>query len=236
MLDRRRENLELMDLPNPNPAEIRLAILEIEKINRLLGGFNQTIHDLVPFIKEETLDGEGKSILIQDWGCGSGDLLRKLESWSKKRQYNLALIGYDKDPETLQYAKEQSQNYSLILECKDVLLNVESCVADIVCSCLFTHHFTDEAWIELIQAMYLTCRKAVIINDLHRHPIAYYAIAWLTKVFAKSYMVKYDAPLSVAKGFKRKELEKLLIKAGFENYQIKWHWAFRWSIIIYKLK
>ena len=54
----------------------------------------------------------------------------------------------------------------------------------------------------------------------------------LTRLFSRSYLVKHDAPLSVLRGFKKKELEELLNKAGILNYTIHWKWAFRWLVIV----
>jgi len=47
-------------------------------------------------------------------------------------------------------------------------------------------------------------------------------------------LVKNDAPLSVLRGFSRRELEILLIKADIKNYKISWKWAFRWLILVEK--
>jgi hypothetical protein len=69
------------------------------------------------------------------------------------------------------------------------------------------------------------------INDLHRHPLAYHSIKWITKIFSKSYLVKNDAPLSVLRGFKRKEWKGLFQQAGIDNYELQWKWAFRWLIV-----
>ena len=105
---------------------------------------------------------------------------------------------------------------------------------DVVISTLFTHHFDDKSWIELITNMYFSARKAVIINDIHRHSLAYYSINFLTGLFSKSEMVKNDAGLSVLRSFKKSELISLLSQAGIRNYKIRWKWAFRWQVIIYK--
>jgi hypothetical protein len=73
------------------------------------------------------------------------------------------------------------------------------------------------------------------INDLHRHPFAYYSIKWLTGLFSKSYLVKNDAPLSVLRGFKRKELEMFNVQCSILNARLKWKWAFRWLLIAYNV-
>ncbi len=73
--------------------------------------------------------------------------------------------------------------------------------------------------------------KGFFINDLHRHPLAYYSIKLLTTVFSKSYLVKNDAPLSVARGFKASEWKKILKSAGINNYRVNWKWAFRHLVV-----
>ncbi len=45
-------------------------------------------------------------------------------------------------------------------------------------------------------------------------------------------MVKYDAPLSVLRAFKKQELIEILNKAGIRDYAIRWQWAFRWQVIV----
>lgn len=228
-LKKRSRELEIMDLPNPNPREIRLAIQEIETINRLLGGFNQTLEDLENFMDPS------KTLEIQDWGCGSGDMLRKIAHWAKKKKQAVVLNGWDIDSETLEYARERSRGFHINYIQADVLApEIKENSTDIVCSCLFTHHFTNEDWIKLVQKMLFVSKRGVIINDLHRHPLAYYSIKFLTRIFAKSYMVQNDAALSVAKGFKKAELIYLLDEAGIKTYKIRWKWAFRWSLVLFK--
>jgi hypothetical protein len=45
-------------------------------------------------------------------------------------------------------------------------------------------------------------------------------------------MVKYDAPLSVLRAFRKKELIGILQAAGITRYTLRWMWAFRWQIIV----
>jgi hypothetical protein len=73
---------------------------------------------------------------------------------------------------------------------------------------------------------------AVIINDLHRHLLAYYSIKYLTRWLGGSRLVQNDAPLSVARAFTRADWQRLLAQAGIERYELRWCWAFRWQVII----
>jgi hypothetical protein len=103
---------------------------------------------------------------------------------------------------------------------------------DILFSSLFCHHFTEEQLTDMFRWMRARSAIGFFINDLHRHPLAYYAIRILTVLFSRSYLVKNDAPLSVLKGFKRKELKTILEKAGISHYTIRRQWAFRWLVIV----
>ncbi|MEO6522540.1 MAG: methyltransferase domain-containing protein [Mucilaginibacter sp.] len=105
---------------------------------------------------------------------------------------------------------------------------------DVVFSSLFTHHFADEEWIVLVKKMVDSSKKAVIITDLHRHWLLYYAIIFIAYTFTKSKMARFDGPLSVKRSFKKHELVNLLQQSGLTNYKIEWKWAFRWQVIIYK--
>ena len=76
-------------------------------------------------------------------------------------------------------------------------------------------------------------RVSIILNDLHRHWLAYYSIAWLTRWFSRSYLVKHDAKLSVWRAFHRHELTRIIADAGFTDFRIRWRWAFRWEVVIF---
>ncbi len=91
---------------------------------------------------------------------------------------------------------------------------------DIIFSSLFCHHFTDEELVEMLQWMETNSEIGFFINDLHRHSMAYHFIKIMSRLFSKSYLVKNDAPLSVLRGFKKKEWKKIFRKARISNYSI----------------
>ncbi len=46
-------------------------------------------------------------------------------------------------------------------------------------------------------------------------------------------MVKFDAPLSVLRAFKKEELENILTDATISKFKIDWKWAFRWRVLAF---
>jgi 2-polyprenyl-3-methyl-5-hydroxy-6-metoxy-1,4-benzoquinol methylase len=202
---------------------------ELEVVNKLLGGYSVFFD---AFKKLRLQDG----MTISDWGCGGGDSLRVLAAWARKKNLKLNFVGVDATATAVEYARRKASTFPEISFIHaDVLsedLNKDQ--FDVVISSLFTHHFENESWIALIKRMLDCSRYAVIVNDLNRHWFAYHSIGVLTQLFSKSEMVKHDSKLSVLRGFTRQELEQLLSKAGIKNYQLKWKWAFRWQLILFK--
>ena len=96
---------------------------------------------------------------------------------------------------------------------------------------MFCHHFKDEELISQLQWMKENTSLGFFINDLQRNWFAYHSIKIITKSFSSSYLVKNDAPLSVARGFYKNEWIQLLEQADITNYSVKWKWAFRYLII-----
>ncbi|HET6244554.1 MAG: methyltransferase domain-containing protein [Bacteroidetes bacterium] len=221
---------ELMDNPYVPDADVRIALVEIEFINRYLGGNNLLVNALskVGFTNGTTL---------MDLGCGSGDMLRIISNFALKNKLSsYKLFGVDINPSMTSFAESRSKAFPEI-----EFINIDiwdeklfGFKPDIIINSLFCHHFDDDQLVLLIKRMYNLCGKVIIINDLHRHWFAYYAIKCLTFLFSKSYLVKYDGPLSVARALTKAEWMKLLFRAEVYNYQINWKWAWRWQIIIHK--
>src|SRR5207253_8318785 len=75
----------------------------------------------------------------------------------------------------------------------------------VVMSSLFFHHLSDEECVQVLKSMWRIARQVVLVNDLHRHPIAYFSIRVLA-AFSKSIMFRHDAPVSVLRAFTADEL------------------------------
>ncbi|MGB0430838.1 MAG: methyltransferase domain-containing protein [Bacteroidia bacterium] len=142
------------------------------------------------------------------------------------------LTGVDLLPEAINYAEKHSATYNINYIQSD-FKTLKTGEYDIAISSLFCHHLYDNDLKALIETK-LRLANFAVINDLHRHFLAYYSIKWLTAFFSRSHLVKHDACLSVARGFKRNDLKKLL--NGFDNtrYSISWIWAFRWLVVAIK--
>lgn len=219
---------ELLDGDGISFADIRQNMKELNTINTLLGGHKITIEGVKSFIDSNKLTS---AITICEIGCGGGDNLKAIEKWCIKNNIKASFIGIDFKAECIEFAQQQ---YPL-LNCRWVISDYQKVFfkndqPDIIFSSLFCHHFTEAQLITMLQWQQ-QATKGFFINDLHRNPLAYYLIKFITQIFSGSYLVKNDAPLSVARGFLKKEWKKILKDAGIKNYTINWKWAFRHLII-----
>jgi 2-polyprenyl-3-methyl-5-hydroxy-6-metoxy-1,4-benzoquinol methylase len=227
---KRSRAIEIMDDLACSGEVVAQTLRELETINYLLGGNRITLDGLGKLIKKNITE----VIEVVDVGCGSGDMLRLIWQWSQKKDVDLKLTGIDANPFIVDYASTHTQpRYNIRYRAVDIFsddFRKETC--DIVIGTLFFHHFTDEQLIAFFSQLKNQVRIGFIINDIHRHSLAYYSIKWLTRFLSRSEMVKYDAPLSVLRAFKKKELLLILRNAGIVDYTIRWMWAFRWQVIV----
>jgi len=222
---------EILDDLHCSGEAVSQNLKELDIINTLLGGNSISVNALRNILK---VTPSKKFWEVADLGCGSGDLMLKLDRVFKQHNYSVDLTGFDANPFIAEYARQHCRSHANVrIICQNILDEPLPVVYDIIHASLFLHHFSEEELVSLLQKLKPKTRVALIINDLHRHPVAYYLILWLTRFFSKSYLVKNDAALSVAKGFKKKEWINLLERAGYKSYSIKWVWAFRHQLIIY---
>lgn len=229
-LSQRSETIEIMDDLNCSGPVVDQALRELEFINKWLGGNAVTLSGLNKVLS----NCSQRQLKIADLGCGGGDMLMLISDHLKNKGFKARLTGIDANPNIIAYAEKNTIAYPEInFKSTDILsaeFRKES--FDIVFATLFFHHFTSNELIELFKHLNNTTRCGIVINDLHRHSLAYYSIKFLTKIFSKSTMVVNDAPLSVHRGFTREELEEILKGAGISSYSLKWKWAFRWQLVI----
>ncbi|NNF21385.1 MAG: methyltransferase domain-containing protein [Saprospiraceae bacterium] len=229
----RSSQIEIMDDLDISGEVIPKTLKELHTINTLLGGNHVTISGIKKLINNDHL--HSREIHIADMGCGGGDILRLVADWFKRQGIRVTLTGIDANPNIVDYARENSRGYENIKYLTGNVFEKDQSQAkyDIVLSTLFLHHFEDVESAQLLTNWKNQSRLGVVINDLHRHPLAYHSIKLLTRAFSKSYMVRNDGPISVLRAFKKDDFKRILREAGINEFSLEWNWAFRWQLLIY---
>ncbi|MBC7449702.1 MAG: methyltransferase domain-containing protein [Hymenobacteraceae bacterium] len=210
---------------------LRQNLDELEYINKWLGGYAPITRGLALLCGEWPRD---RVLRIADVGCGGGDTLRVMAAWARRRGLSVELIGIDANAFMIEYAREKcASSPEICFQQLDIFVEAFSQQSfDVVTCSLFCHHFAEETLAALLRQLAGQARRGVIVNDLHRHPLAYYSIRWLTRLLGGSYLVQHDAPLSVARAFQRADIVALCARAGVAVRRLRWHWAFRWELVV----
>lgn len=225
---KRSTEKELLDRNDIPFDDITLNMKELDVINEKLGGHRVTLQGLKTLLKNRISKDK---LYITEIGCGGGDNLRIIKQYAEANKISVRLTGVDINPECIRYAATLPDNEGIEFIEADYLHYTPAQEPDIIFSSLFCHHFSEAELVYMVKWMKENSVNGFFINDLHRHPLAYYSIKLLTRLFSKSYLVKNDAPLSVQRGFKKRDWKAIFRKAGIEDYSIRWCWAFRWLVI-----
>ena len=227
----RSSKMEIMDDFTMKGVMFRDTLDKLEIINRLLGGNKVTIEGLKELLKNQS---KTKMITIVDLGCGHGDILRDIAKFGRKNNYSFNLIGIDANFSAIEYAKELSKEYSeLTFKAIDIFSeDFKKQSYDIVLCTLFLHHFKNNELILFLKATIQKATIGIVVNDLHRHKVAYYLFKFIG-FFIKNKMIREDGLTSILRAFKKKDLEKISkqIKVYFS---VQWKWAFRYLWILKK--
>jgi len=227
----RSNDVEIMDDLSMSGPLLTDTLIKLDTINKWLGGNAITLNGVKKLIKNYP---EKREFIIIDVGCGSGDMLRNIADYGRKYGYRFKLIGVDANSFIIEHAKKRSQKYSEINYLQQDIFSEEfkELSYDIVLSTLFLHHFSEKELVSLLSKILEKTNIGVVVNDLHRHRVAYYLFKLLS-VTIKNEMVKQDGLTSILRGFKKEELEEISKQLKAKS-RIHWKWAFRYQWIIKK--
>jgi len=236
----RTDQDELMDDFTIQDERLTDALEQLRPINQLLGGYATTMEIIAPFLRAKSRSHPNQTIRILDLGTGIGDFPEYIVRWAAAQSpvINVEVVAIDANPVTVDYARSALQKRlpsnlqsKIKVEVADALaLPYDDGEFDIAIAAMFLHHFAHENAVQIVRSMQRVSKQGILINDLHRHPFAYYGIYALTRLLPAVDMVRNDAPLSVLRGFKSPELKSIAESAGLSNFSLKWRYAFRWVL------
>lgn len=229
-MSKRINRPELMDLGpgHYTEEEYRDCLYQLKKIGQYLGG------DRATFWALDQLKSAPSSIL--DVGCGGGSLTMQMAA-----RYPAAHVaGMDISREAISYANEQLLKYKPVLSNLEFVFSSSPSLEnlsqeyDILTTSLVCHHLSDEELVNFLKQACSIAKKAVIMNDLHRHRLASIGFASLVPLLFRNRLIWHDGLLSIKRSFTYKDWLFYLDAAGIHPRYCKvtWHWPFRWTVII----
>jgi SAM-dependent methyltransferase len=228
-LTHRSAALERMDDRSIGGDELAEALRQLRAINRALGSAWPTLEGVLRLWRAA---GKPNQLSILDIGAGSGDINRLLLAWATRRGIAMRITLVDIHPETCAAAAAYYMHEPRVqVVCGDVM-HLGVGVADIVTAALFAHHFASEQLPDLFTALTRAARIGVVVNDLHRHRLAWAGIWVATRMLSRNRMICHDAPLSVQRGFRAADLRQLRAAPGLARLNYTWRPFFRYLITL----
>ena len=209
---------EMMDLPGNPRAVFEEDLANLRALNRHLGGYRTALRGLQELIDDEKL----AKFSLLDVGTGSGDIPAVMADWARRRGITARFTALETESVTAATASRQTRAYPEIhlVRGDGSAPPFETASFDFVLASQFLHHFSEDGIIGLLRTWSDIARRAIIVSDLVRHPLAYYGIRVLTRLLTRNVMTLTDAPLSVRRAFTFSEWRNLFRRAGVGPVQV----------------
>ena len=226
--ERARED-ELMDDFFNGGEELSEALQHLRRLNKIFAAPGPTLAGVERLWKAA---GTPAYLRILDAGAGSGDVNRRLLGWADRKGIQLEITLVDMTEEACQEARRLFRNEPRVKVQRADVRELPERSADIVTGCQFIHHFDGQQLVDIVSRMLRASKYGVVINDIHRHPIAYTAVWMTTRIISRNRYIRHDGPLSVAKGFTVRDWEELQRQLSVETMTYEWKPLFRYSVVI----
>jgi len=222
---------EMMDLPGQPRELLEEDLRNLRIINRLLGNYRNVVRGLNRLVGAQKID----RFSLLDVGTGSGDIPAAIARWARRNGVAVRISALEHEPVTVAQAALQTRDFSevTVVRGDGMAPPFHAASFDFVLASQLLHHFSEEQIIRLLRIWSPLARRAIIVSDLVRHPLAYYGIRLLTRCFTRNAMTRSDAPLSVARAFTLAEWRALLREADVGPFQILSAFPFRVMALIF---
>ena len=231
----RHEAPELLDLNVGTLADAGESLADLRRINRWLGGTAVIMRHLTPRLRRAAL-GTRRPLVVADIGTGSADIPVALVRWARRSGMAVRVLAVDLNQRHLALAGPDLADYPEIqlVAAEGGNLPLADGV-DYVVASLFLHHFPPDRVRSLLRTWYALAQRGVIANDLIRARLPYAGYFVLQPFIARSYLTRYDAPLSIRRAYTLAEMRRLAEEAEVPA-RLYWHWPWRMAVVADKVK
>lgn len=224
---------EFLDSDEGTPREIENSLADLRMINRYFGGL-RTMTQLILRVGTQC---ELKELSWLDVAGGAGDLATLTNQSLARDGIRAKPVLLDRAPGHMS-TRERTSDVGPNGRCPSVggdalALPFKDSSFDIVGSCLFVHHLEPKQTIQFVNEALRVARRAVLINDLIRHPL-HLGLAYAGYVLYRSRLTRHDSVASVRRAYTLDEMKAMLRQTRAQRIEVQQFFPFRMGVIAWK--
>jgi ubiquinone/menaquinone biosynthesis C-methylase UbiE len=215
---------ELLDSDACSPADVQTSLRDISRINRWFGGV-ATTQALIEQVARVT--GLRRFSLLEV-AAGTGEVSHIVRE-------KLARRGIALDITLLDRAWSHLPKRGCAIVADALALPFRDAAFDLVSCNLFAHHLEPDALAQFAGEASRVSRRAVLINDLVRHPL-HLALVYAGFPLMRSTISRADGVASVRRAYVPEELQRIISSGGHPaaRVAISRHFLFRMGAVAWK--
>ena len=202
---------ELLDDPAANPAAVAESLRNIGRANRWFGGAAAVRFGLARTLANVP---PGTTLSLLDLGTGLGDLPRVAVRWGAARGIRIVPVALEVNRVAATLAS--GSGVPTALACAGAP-PVRDKGVDVVLVSQVAHHLSEASVVRLLQTCDRLARRAAIVADLRRSPIARRAFWCGAQLLRFDPVTVADGITSIRRGFSPRELSSLMARAGVQG-------------------
>lgn len=219
---------ELMDTLPLSEVEVRSTLRWLQFTNRRFGGTRTILRHLSAWTAGWPTD---RATHLLDVGTGAADIPAAVVAWARRLGLPIRVTAIDSAASIVAAARAAVRDEPDIFVEQISLFELAATDRrfDIVTASLFLHHVPPERTRDALEAIDRLAIRGVIVSDLLRSPLTWAAVGALAFATGNR-IVRHDAPLSVRRAFRVRELSRLAAAAGLPYLRARREGRFRVSL------
>jgi len=226
----RSQQQEWLDANDIPARDLHKNLDDLQWLNRYLGS-----HWLVLRAFQHLWHGAGcpRHLRVLDVGTGAGDIPALLTRWGRRRGVQLTIVAVDNHRGVIQYVRsvQRSLSHLTVVQADGVCLPFHARTFDVVVCSTMLHHLDWPQGIALLHSMAAVARYGVVVNDLVRSRLHYYAARLVLSVVARHHVTRYDGPLSVLRAYSLEEVREMARLAGLARAHVSTALGYRLVLV-----
>jgi len=229
-LPARSQQPEWLDADDIPAQDLQRNLDDLRWLNRYLGS-----HWLLCTALQRVWRQVGcpNHLRVLDVGTGAGDIPASLTRWGERRGVSITVVAIDSQYGVLRYMRSvQSLPRSIMcVQADGLCLPFRVRSFDVVLCSTMLHHLDWQQGIALLQSMAAVARYGVVVNDLVRSRLSYYAARLMLALMACHDVTRHDGPLSVLRAYSVEEVREMARLAGLTSARVSTALGYRFVLV-----